>query len=144
MPGASTIVLLIEPKDESRAVHADALRRAGFTVIAVPDCAAGLYAVAEVTPQIVVASYNPRTRDECFAFCERLKDGSRTKAIPVLLTAETITTDDLQRATDMKVLGVAAGPDDEVKITGAVRGVLAVAQTRVTMPRRERNAKRSA
>jgi two-component system, chemotaxis family, chemotaxis protein CheY len=144
MPGASTIVLLIEPKDESRAVHADALRRAGFAVIAVPDCATGLYAVAEVTPQIVVASYNPRTRDECFALCERLKDDSRTKAIPVLLTAETITTDDLQRATDMKVLGVAAGPDDEVKITGAVRGVLAVAQTRVTMPRRERNAKRSA
>jgi DNA-binding response OmpR family regulator len=144
MLGASTIVLLIEPKDDSRAAHADTLRRAGFTVVVVPDCAVGLYAIAEVTPQIIVASFDPRTRDECFAFCERLQDDSRTKAIPILLMAETISTDDLQRATDMKALGVAVGPDDQAKITGAVQGVLAVAERHDARSRLERNVQRSA
>jgi CheY-like chemotaxis protein len=144
MRGASTIVLLIEPKDESRVVHANALRRAGFTVVAVPDCMAGLYAIAEVIPQIIVASFDPRTRDECFAFCERLKDDTRTKAIPILLTTETISIDDLQRATDLNALGVAVGPNDEAKITGAVQGVLAVAQRGDARSWLERNVQRSA
>jgi two-component system phosphate regulon response regulator PhoB len=140
----SRLVLLIEPDDDSRSVYATALRDAGFTVIAVPDCAAGLYAIAEITPQIVVASVRPPTHDDCLALCERLRGDSRTEEIPILLTSETLHVDDLQRATDMKVLGVAAGPHDEAKIIGAVRGVLAVAAGRDAMPWLERNVKRSA
>jgi CheY-like chemotaxis protein len=144
MAGTSSVVLLIGPKDDSRAAHADALRRAGFTVIAVADCTAGLYAVGELTPQIVVASFNPQTHDECLALCERLQGDPRTKAVPILLTAETINTDELQRATDMKVLGIAIGPHDEAKIIGAVRGVLAVAGEHTSVSQPQRHVSRSA
>jgi CheY-like chemotaxis protein len=144
MSGTSSVVLLIEPNDDSRAVYAAALRKAGFTVVATPDCASGLYAVAEVTPQVVIAGYNLRTRDECLAFCERLKAESRTRAIPILLTSETINGDDLQRATDMKVLGIAVGPHDEAKMTAAVRAVLAVAEERASLSQPESHISRSA
>ena len=144
MSETSGVVLLIHPDDNSRAVYADALRNAGFTVVMAPDCAAGLYAISEVTPQIVVASFDRHTHDECLVFCERLKGDSRTRAIPILLTSETIDGADLQRATDMKVLGIAIGPHDEAKITGAVRGVLAVADGRASMSQPERRISRSA
>jgi two-component system, chemotaxis family, chemotaxis protein CheY len=144
MSGTSSVVLLIEPNDDSRAVYAAALRNAGFTVIVTPDCAAGLYALAEVTPQIVIASFNLQTHDQFLAFCERLKADSRTRAIPILLTSETINGDDLQRATDMKVLGIAVGPHDEAKMTAAVRGVLAVAEGRASTSQPEPNISRSA
>jgi CheY-like chemotaxis protein len=144
MSGTSSVVLLIEPQDESRAARADALRRAGFTVVAVADCTAGLAAVAELTPEIVVASLNPEMHDECLTLCKRLKGDPRTKAIPILLTAETIDSVELQRATDMKVLGVAVGPHDDAKITGAVRGVLAVAGDRMSKSQPERHIGRSA
>jgi DNA-binding response OmpR family regulator len=144
MSGTSSVVLLIEPKDEARAAHADALRQACFTVVSVPDCTAGLYVIAEVTPHIVVANFDPGTYDACVAFCERLKGDPRTQAVPILLTSETITRDDLQRATDMKVLGVAVGPHDEAKITSAVRGVLAAAEGRTSMSQQEQKVSRSA
>jgi len=133
MSGTSSVVLLIDPNDSSRIVYADALRNAGFTVVMAPDCAAGLYALAEITPHIVVTSFSPQTHDECLAFCERLKSDSRTQAIPILLTTETINGADLQRATDISVLGVSIGPQDGGKMTSAVRGVLAVAEGRASM-----------
>jgi two-component system, chemotaxis family, chemotaxis protein CheY len=114
-------------------VYADALRNAGFTVVMTPDCTVALYALSEVTPQIVVASFHPGTHDECLVFCERLKSDSRTRAIPILLTSENINRDDLQRATDISVLGVSIGPQDGAKMTSAVRGVLAVAEGRASM-----------
>ncbi len=98
-------------------MYAAALRKAGFIVVATPDCAAGLYALAEVPPQVVIVSFDLHTHDECLAFCERLKAESRTRAIPILLTSETFTGDDLQRPTDMKVLGIAVGPHDQAKMT---------------------------
>ena len=144
MAGTPRVVLLIEPTDESRLAHADVLRQAGFTVVAVPDCEAGLSAMAEVTPHIVVAGLTPQTHDECLALRERLQGNSRTSAIPILLTAETITSDDLRRATDMKVLSVAVGPHDDAKITGAVLGVLAVSPERELVSQAEHIVRRSA
>ena len=144
MSDTSGLVLLIEPNDDSRAIYSDALRRAGFTVVMAPACAAGLYALAEITPQIVIASFDPRTRDECLAFCERLKSNSRTRAIPILLKTETINGDDLRRATEISVLGVSIGPQDGAKITSAVRGVLAVAEGPASLPQPERKISRSA
>ena len=131
-------MLLLEANADSRRVYTDALRSAGFTVVAAPDCATALYALAEVIPQILIASFDSHTHDECLAFCERLKSDPRTRAIPILLTSETIDSADLQRATDLKVLGVAIGPHDEAKMTGAVRGVLAVTDepTSMSLPRR--------
>ena len=144
MSGTSGVVLLIRPDDNSRAVYGNALRNAGFTVIMAPDYAAGLYALTEVTPQIVIVSFDPHTHDECLAFCERLKADSRTRAIPMLLTSETADGADLQRAMDMKVLGIAIGPHDEAKITGAVRGVLSVADERASLSQPQRSIIRSA
>jgi CheY-like chemotaxis protein len=125
MSGTSSVVLLIEPTDEPRTVYADALRGSGFTVIVVPDCQAALYALAELTPQIIIVSFDSRTHDESLAFCGRLKADSRTRAIPILLMSEAIDGDDLRRANEMKVLGVTVGRRDGAKITGAVQGVLA-------------------
>jgi CheY-like chemotaxis protein len=142
--GTSSVVLLIEPKDDARAAHAGALRRAGFTVVAVADCTAGLNAVSERIPHIVVASFNPQVRDECVALCERLQGDPRTKAVPIVLTAETINTDELQGATEKTILGIAVGPHDEAKIIGAVRGVLAVSGERISASHPERHVSRSA
>jgi len=144
MSGTSSVVLLIEPNEDSRHVYADALRDAGFTVVMAPDCAAGRYALAEVTPQIVIASFNRQTHDECLAFCERLKADSRTRAIPILLTSETINGDDLRRATDISVLGLSIGQQDGAKMISAVRGVLAVAEGRASLSQPESNISRFA
>jgi len=142
--GTSSVVLLIHPDDNSRAVYGDVLRNGGFTVVTAPDCAAGLYALSELTPEIVVASFDPQTRDECLAFCERLKSDARTRAIPILLTSETIDGADLQRATDISVLGVSIGPHDGAKMTSAIHGVLAVAMGHASMSQIERKISRSA
>ena len=92
----------------------------------------GHFAVGEITPQIVIASFDPRTHDECFAFCERLKADTRRKTIPILLTSAIINGEDLQRATDMSVLGLTVGPHDGAKMLAAVKGVLAVAEERAS------------
>jgi CheY-like chemotaxis protein len=137
MSGTTSVVLLIEPTDQSRTVYADALRGSGYIVVGVPDCTAALSALAELTPHIIIVGFDPRTHDECLAFCARLKADPRTVAIPTLLMSETIDGEDLHRATDMKVLGVTVGQRDAAKITGAVRGVLAVADA----PRRRVEAR---
>jgi DNA-binding response OmpR family regulator len=134
MSGTSSVVL-IEPNDDLRAVYASALRDSGFIVVAVPDCAAADYVIAEITPQIVVVSFEPRTHDGCIAFCQRLKADPATRDIAILLTSDTITGDDLQRAIEMKVLGLTVGPHDEAKMTAAVRGMLAVIEGRAAMSR---------
>ena len=133
MSGISSVVLLIEPNEKSGAAYGDALRGSGFTVVLVPDTATALYALTEITPQIVIARFDPRTHDECLAFCERLKGESRTRDIPILLTSDTVSGDDLQRATNISVLGVSIGPHDGGKMTSAVRGVLAVAEGRASI-----------
>ena len=128
MSGTSSVVLLIEPHDQLSTVYADALRDSGFTVIVVPDTPAALYALIEITPQIVIARFDSRTHDECLAFVERLKEDPRTRHVPILLTSEIITDNDLQRATEMNVLEIAVGPHDSLKMAAAVRGVLTVAE----------------
>jgi len=135
MSGTSSVVL-IEPNDELRGVYAAALRESRFTVIAVPDCAAAHYVIAEITPQIVIVSFESRTHDECIAFCKRLKADRATRDIAILLTSDTITVEDLQRATEIKVLGMTVGPHDEAKMTAAVRGMLAVIEGRAAMSQR--------
>jgi CheY-like chemotaxis protein len=139
MSGSSSVVLLIEPNDELRGVYAAALRGSSFTVVAVPDCAAAHYVIAEITPQIVIVSFEPRTHDHCIAFCQRLKADPATRDIAILLTSDTITHDDLQRATEMMVLGLTVGPHDEAKMTAAVRGMLAVIEGRAAMSQPTRN-----
>jgi len=143
MAPTSSVVLLLEPNDDSRTEYTASLRAAGFTVVATPNCAVAHYALAEITPQIVIASFDPRTHVECLAFCERLKSDARTRVIPILLTSATINDDDLQRATEMSVLGLTVGPHDGAKMLAAVKGVLAVAEGRVSMSEPQRNVSRS-
>jgi CheY-like chemotaxis protein len=127
MSGNSSAILLIDPSDDSRALHADSLRRAGFRVVAVTDCDAGFKTLTTLTPQLIIASFNPLTRDECLAFCERLKTDAQTRAVPIFLTSHAINRDDLRRAMDTRVLVLSlASPLDDMKLTSAVRGVLAV------------------
>jgi CheY-like chemotaxis protein len=120
-------ILLIDPSVDSRSLHADALRRDGLGVVAVADCNAAVAALATLTPQLIIASFDPRTRDECLAFCERLQVEARTRSVPILLTSDAIGGDDMRRATNTNALVLSLGsPLDETKLTSAVRGVLAV------------------
>lgn len=131
MSAASRALLLIDPGDETRALHADALRHVGFDVLAVDDCETALEALTTLTPQLIIASFNPRTREECLAFCERLKADPRTRSVPILLTSHAINRDDLRRATDTSALVLSlASPLDHMKLTSAVRGMLAVGEPR--------------
>ena len=129
MSGNASVVLLIGPNDTSFSAYADALRASGLAVVGVADGRAAAQALATVTPRMIVARFDPRTHDECFALCEQLKADARLQMIPIVLVSEIITSDDLQRATHLKVLGLAAGPHDSVKMTGAVQGVLAAAES---------------
>jgi len=144
MADSSSVVLLIEPNVASGASYGDALRRAGYTVVLVPDTTTALQALTEITPHIVVARFDPRTHDERLALCERLKGDARTAGIPILLTSDTIGRDDLKRATEISVLGVSIGPHDGGKMTSAVRGVLAVAEARASIESSDRDISRSA
>lgn len=131
MSGDLRTILLIDPSTESRALHADALRRDGFNVVAVADCDVALKVLTAPTlPQLIVTSFDIHTREECLAFCERLNSDVRTRTVPVLLTSEYIDRDDMVRATDLRVLTVTVAPRDGAKLTGAVRGVLAVGEER--------------
>jgi CheY-like chemotaxis protein len=117
-------ILLIAPRADSLLGYVDALKRAGFTVVAVTSCRAARRSLDIVTPRLIIASFDVRTREECLEFVERVKRDPRTRDIPILLTSAFVTHDDLQRATDINVLGVAAGVHDGEKIAAAVRGVL--------------------
>ena len=139
-----SVILLIEPQDDLRAAYAASLRASGFTVVDAPDCAVAHYALAEITPQIVVVSFEPRTHEECIAFCERLKADTRTSTIPILLTSATINGDDLQRATPISVFGLTLGPHDGAKMLAAVKGALAVAEGRESVSQPQGNVRQSA
>jgi two-component system, chemotaxis family, chemotaxis protein CheY len=121
-------VLVIGADGSSREQYAEALRGAGFTVVTAADCEAAFETVTSLTPQLVVVSFHPGTRDDALALCQHLKSDSRTRAVPILLTSEAIDADDLRRATDMSVLGLTIGPRDGTKLVSAVRGVLAVSE----------------
>jgi CheY-like chemotaxis protein len=129
MPRHLGWLLLIEPNDESRAAYDTALRGAGFNVIGVVDCDSARRALATITPRLVIASFDRRTREDCLAFCEQLKGDQRTRSMPILLTSAHVNADDLRRATDISVLGLTVGPHDGTKLAGAVSGVLAVDET---------------
>lgn len=68
----------------------------------------------------------------------RLKTDTRTRTIPVLLTSATINGDDLQRATEMKVLGMTVGPHEGAKMLAAVKTVAAVANRGASLSERQR------
>jgi CheY-like chemotaxis protein len=120
---------LVDPNLDSGAHHADALRRNGYSVVVVADCDAALIALTRLTPRVIIVNFDSRTRDHCLAFCDRLKADVQTRAVPVLLTSDAINRDDLRRATNTKALVLSLGsPLDEMKLTSAVRGVLAVGE----------------
>jgi DNA-binding response OmpR family regulator len=124
----SGAILLIDPSDDARALHADALRTAGFDVVSVADCESAVQTLTTLTPELIIVSFDPRTRDECLTFCTRLKEDARIRVVPVLLTSASIDEDDMRRATDLRVLSLIVSPLDGAKLTSAVRGVMAVSE----------------
>jgi CheY-like chemotaxis protein len=129
MSGNGRTILLIEPNDDARALHADALRREGFSVVAVANCEDALESLSTLIPQLIVASYDHLTSNPCLTFCEQLKADSRTREVPVLLTSHDFNREDVRRATETKALVLSlTSPLDDVKLTSAVRGVLAVSE----------------
>jgi CheY-like chemotaxis protein len=61
MAATSSVVLLIEPNDESLADCENALRGAGLDVVTVADCEAARQALATMTPRLIVAPFDVQT-----------------------------------------------------------------------------------
>lgn len=129
MSETSSVVLLIEPDDETRAAYEAALCGGGFNVIPAASCEAARHTLDAMTPRLIIARFDVWTHDECLAFVERIKGDPRIRDVPILLTTEIITRDDL-RATDLRVLRVAVGPRDGAKMAAVVGGVLTVTERR--------------
>jgi two-component system, chemotaxis family, chemotaxis protein CheY len=136
-PDNTSAVLLIEAHDDTRVRYEHALRDAGFDADAIAEYSTALRVLAQLRPSVIVAGFHRDTRDECLAFCQRLKADSRMRAIPIVLVSGSIDQDDLQRAMDISLLALAVPPLDGSKLVGAVKGVLA-AQPSVLMPVIER------
>jgi two-component system cell cycle response regulator len=128
-----TTVLFLEPRDECRSGHINALRSAGFDVTAVRDPQAALDSVEAQLPHIVVARLDPRTRIDHLSFCRRIKSDPRMKHIPILLTAEHMGDEDVGLATNPGALVITMPPDNGSKLVAAITGVLA-GQQRPTQP----------
>jgi CheY-like chemotaxis protein len=141
-----TTLLLVEARDDSRSPHAAALRAAGLRVIRVCDSHAALEALKTVLPSVVVAALNPRTRDDHLAVCREIRSDSRTRQIPILLTTERMTEQDVALATDPGALVLTATQQDGAKLVAAVHGVVAVqrAEPLKTSLHRDTSSKQSA
>src|SRR5687767_13418059 len=66
-------ILLLDAHDVERKLYAEALREAGFDVISVASSDEALAAVTERVPRMIVASFDPDTREDRFVFCVRLR-----------------------------------------------------------------------
>jgi PleD family two-component response regulator len=129
MPSHTRAILLIDSRVDSRAHHAESLQRDGFTVVSVANCDDAFVALTTLAPQLIIVSFDARTRDDCLAFCQQLKADAPTRAVPILLTSDTINGDDLRRATNSQALVLSlCSPLEDTKLTSAVRGVLAVGE----------------
>jgi CheY-like chemotaxis protein len=119
-------ILLLDAHDVERKLYAEALREAGFDVISVASADEALAAVTERVPRVIVASFDPETREDRFVFCVRLRAHPGLRFVPVLLASTDIRDLDLQRATDLGLLAIATWPGNARKMVGAVKGMLAV------------------
>ena len=117
-------VLLLESHEAVRRLRAQALRAEGFDVTSVADSEEALASAVRRMPRMVVASFDPQTREDRFLLCLRLKADERLRSVPVLLTSTDLDDDDLRRATDLRLLVIATSPGDCGKVLGAVGGML--------------------
>lgn len=126
MPNA--VVLLLDDHDDSRVAHARDLRDAGFDVTEVSDSRSALDVAPNVRPHVIIASFDPGSRDDRLNFCQQLKADRRTQTVPVLLLSETNAEEDLRLTTEAGALALTVIPPDRTKLIAAVQGVLAVKQ----------------
>jgi PleD family two-component response regulator len=139
-------VLLLDERGDYRAAFAEALRLAGLNVSECVDSPAALEAINTARPRVIVASFDPRTRDDRLTFCRAIKANSGTKRIPVLLTTTDRVAEDVGLATDPGVMVLTLMQDEGAKLVAAVDGVLTaqrVEPLRASLHRRK-NLNRSA
>lgn len=139
-------VLLLEAREDFRAVHAEALRLAGLDVTEVGDSRTALNVAEAIRPRVIVASFDSRTRDDRLTFCRDIKADPRTRDIPILLASADVTDRDVEVATDAGVLVLTVPEPDGHKLVAAVEGVLAAerAEPLRTSLRRHKRQNRSA
>jgi two-component system cell cycle response regulator len=139
-------VLLIEGRDAFRTEYAAALRPSGLEVIAVGNSQVALEAVRSRHPRVIVAGLDPQTRDDRLDFCRQIKRDPDTRDIPILLTTDNVTPEDVALAEDPGVLVLTIAAHDESKLIAAINGVLTAQRARplpATLSRR-RDMKRPA
>jgi DNA-binding response OmpR family regulator len=136
-------ILFLEDCDESRADVVEALRTAGFHVTPVADSQAARPLVHQIRPRVIVASMDARTRADRVMFCREIRSDARTARIPLLLTTDCMTEEDVCLATDPGALVLMMTRDDDAKLVAAIQGVLAAqrAEPLSASARRRRDVK---
>ena len=119
-----TTVLLLDGRDDYRTAFAEALRGAGLQVRECADTQTAVDAINTSPPRVIVAGFDPRTREDRLSFCRTIKADPRTSGISVLLTTPSMADDDAALATDPGVLVLTVRQDDGAKLIAALEGVL--------------------
>lgn len=96
-------ILLVEDQENLRDLYADVLRGAGYEVTVAPDGEAGVAAVFEATPDLILMDLNMPIMDGLRA-TKALKAADRAREIPVIALTSSAMPEDVEE-------GLAAGCD---------------------------------
>jgi DNA-binding NarL/FixJ family response regulator len=84
--------------------------------------------IADSPPDLVILCSGPRSRDSRIALCHELRERRGYAKVPILLASETVDEELIRRATEARVLTLAAPGGDDRKFVSAVQGVLEAAR----------------
>lgn len=121
-------ILHIDDNEANRYIVTRILQNAGFTVVEAATGAAGLAAIAECQPALVILDV--RLPDlNGFEVCRQIKSNPQTHFIPVLhLSASFVKSEDKAEGLDSGADGYLAQPVEPIELLATVRSLLRIRQ----------------
>ena len=115
-------IVLAEDDDDIRAAIVRILRRAGHTVVAAPDGAAGLQAVREHSPDLVVSDIDMPVMSG-IELCRAIRADPGNAGLPIVFVSGSVMPGDT-RAVDAQVTAVLRKPFTPAELTACLDKVL--------------------
>jgi two-component system phosphate regulon response regulator PhoB len=119
----SAKILVVDDEEDYRIIARDVLRAEGYEVSLAVDGEAGLAAVRECRPDVVLVDWMmPKLDGE--VFCRRLREDERSRALPVLMLTVKQTADEELEALQFGVDDFLTKPFKPEELLARVRAAL--------------------
>jgi hypothetical protein len=123
------IVLLVEPSGPNHH-HAEMLRGAGFEVVTLPMVEITEDLLRDVSPAIVAVELDSAHASDALGLNLRLLSELRQAVpVPIIVYGHGLSACDIERVARGGAMWLQLEPSDGAKLVGAIRGVLAAAES---------------